>query len=100
MAWDASSVDQSFRNITAGLFGLYPPYSGLLDTNGQWTTDVTRPGHEIGARCARSGNWFPGEGLTTDERGRRVGRQFWTSGLEVPIIPPFPAFVTEYEEDD
>jgi hypothetical protein len=89
---DAASPDQVFRNMTF-LFGLYSMYSPFSDPHAGDLSDlVIRPGHEPGAICARSGNWFPGEGLTTDGQGRTVGKQFYTEGLAVPAIPPFPVF--------
>lgn len=88
---DYNSADMVMRNLTI-VFGLYPPYSSITDPNGELDLSITRSGHEIGTRCARSGNWFPGERLTIDGRGRKVGDIFYTDGPIVPVIPPFPVF--------
>lgn len=89
---DLLSTDQMFRTITNGLFGLYPPYSAALDPNGNLDLSVLRDGQQPGAICAKSGNYFHGEDLTTDGQGRIVGKRFKTDGPAVPYQPPFPPF--------
>jgi hypothetical protein len=79
MSADASSPDQTFRNLTV-LFGLYSMYTDPFDTSSGDLSDlIVRNGHQPGAICARSGNFFPGERLTQDDQGRLVGDIFKTT---------------------
>lgn len=89
---DENSADQIFRTLTGGIFACYPPYSIPTDPNGELNLQIERRGQEPGAICAKSGNWFPGEHLTTDGQGRTVGKPFYTDGPAVPYMPPFPPF--------
>jgi hypothetical protein len=93
MSYDASSCDQTLRNITI-LFGLYSLNAPFSDPMSGTLPDVVRRrgSQSPGAFCARSGNYFPGERLTIDGQGRTVGREFSTDGPAVPEIPPFPVF--------
>jgi hypothetical protein len=89
---DATSPDQVLRDVTT-LFGLYSMYAAFSDPHSGVLSDlVIRQGHEPGAICARSGNWFPGEQLAKDGQGRTVGKRFVTEGPAMPVMPPFPTF--------
>lgn len=81
LSYDASSQDQTFRDVTKH-FGLATMYSYFSDPNGGDLPDVVnRRGRGYpGAYCQRSGNYFPEDRLVADGDGRIVGDIFWTSG--------------------
>ncbi len=89
---DLFSADEQFRFLTNGLFGCYPPNAAPTDPNGYLDLTVLRSGNLPGAICAKSGNYFHGEDLTTDGQGRLVGKRFKTNGPAVPYSPPLPPF--------
>jgi hypothetical protein len=95
MAYDASSMDQQWRNASR-LFVMYANYSAPTDANSGDLSDlVKRNGVGDTARiCARSGNVFPDSRLVQDGQGRIVGDIFYTEGPAVPYLPPFPTFLT------
>jgi|GEM_PF-4671635 len=95
MSYDASSMDQQWRNASR-LFGLYAMYSAPTDPfSGTLSDLVKRNGTGDVARiCARSGNVFPSSRLVRDGQGRVVGDIFYTEGPAVPYLPPFPTFIT------
>jgi hypothetical protein len=99
---DLFSPDEMIRTGTF-CFGLATTYSPIGDPNGGILSDIiNRRGQQPGAICARSGNYFPGEHLTTDGQGRKVGRQFRTDGPAIIPDTPFPTFIVSppYEEID
>lgn len=95
MAYDASSMDQQWRNGSR-LFGMYNVYSAPTDpTSADLPDRIRRNGTgDWAAICARSGNVFPSGRLTRDGMGRLVGDIFRQDGIINPPLTPFPTFVT------
>ena len=81
MSYDASSPDQTFRDLTR-FFGLYSMNTYFSDPDAGTLSDiVNRRGRgRPGGYCQRSGNYFPEDRLKTDGDGRLVGDIFYTTG--------------------